>query len=742
MRTPKRRWRSAVLLACVAGMAGVSPTLFRAASRSPQPAPGGTAQVVNVREYGARGDGETDDTEAIAAALAAARKSSHARLYLPAGTYLLSGSRGVRFPVSRDGMEIFGDGIGKTVLRYADNVTLRADVKVFSLQGRNQSLHDLSFVNGANMRDGGGGAGLVVIAVESGAFDPHLFDLDIAGVFGGGNAGGAGITLYQRASQAESVTTLGQDIDAGKRTVAPASMEGIYAGRLLRIGGAAPEFVAVAEVTATTCTANFANDHRANDAVEVPSLGNQYAIVERVCVHDAGQATGFVVNSCKNIFRDCLVRNVGRRSTQHGFYIQGGYNSFHACQAEGVGGFSYHNHIAVTALDASGNRYLGCLSVNPGAQHLVADSVPSDGANPDVPRGQPMNRYTEVIGCIFRRTAGAKSPSTGVGVAIGTGGALLSNCVFEDAAGVVYLALSSNADAFNQSVVGNVFRPLNDSGSSAIGIVAGNNAVVSGNQFFDWRGKGPMVRADGSCLISDNQFSGSAGVCVALNGDNMVVRGNRATLRGGAFTTVLKADARNVEIAGNQVLLSEGATFGNWNAAANVPTGSIHDNTVTGAGLQLVDVPPGLDFANNSLSIRYKAQDDHVVPLDRASGRLLRVARSASPLAGGRTVRLGDSGQAAHLTLKENTFLGFAIADATESQKGILLAGSAPGSVVPGIQTDGAWKAGDIGIASQRVEGTIHDSGGSTPPASGSYVLFLDSGLAAGRARVMVLRTY
>ncbi|MBV9646904.1 MAG: hypothetical protein JO043_05530, partial [Candidatus Eremiobacteraeota bacterium] len=45
--------------------------------------------VLNVRYFGARGDGHTDDTAAIAAALEAARKSGGGTVYVPAGVYLI-----------------------------------------------------------------------------------------------------------------------------------------------------------------------------------------------------------------------------------------------------------------------------------------------------------------------------------------------------------------------------------------------------------------------------------------------------------------------------------------------------------------------------------------------------------------------------------------------------------------------------------------------------------------------------
>jgi hypothetical protein len=510
---------------------------------------------------------------------------------------------------------------------------------------------------------------------------------------------------------------------------------------MLHVGGAAPEAVRVEEATADALTAAFANAHRARDPVTAWSWGSQYAVIEKVRVHDAPKATGFVINSCRNTLRDCVVRNVGSTPRQHGFYVQGGENTFASCQAEGVGGFSYHNHVAVPALDASGNRYLGCLSVNPGAQHLVADAVASDGTNPDVPEGRFVNRYTEVIGCTFRRTAGASDLSTGVGVSLGAGGGLVSGCVFEDAAQGVYLALSPGRGVTNQTAVGNVFRQLNFPGQRAVGVVAGNHAVVTGNQFIDWEG-GTMVRADGACLVSANQFSGSGGTCVSLNGSDATVCNNRAVLTGGDFTGLLAAGMSNVQVHGNQVILSGGASFGSWSPRAFLPRGTVYGNAVTGGGLRLEDVPEGLDVRDNSFPIYYRGDKTNALPLEPASGRLLRLRSSGEVLRGGLAVKLDPSGAARPLGTADRNFLGFVTGDVPTGQEGVFVAGSTPGSVVPRVPTDGAWKAGNVGTPSRTEAGKIHDSGSPQPPDSGSYVLFLDSGTDRGGARVIVLKTY
>jgi parallel beta-helix repeat protein len=78
--------------------------------------------TLNVKTgYGAAGDGVTDDTAAVASALAALNASTGGEeLYFPAGTYLLSGtgtpSDGI-LNVNVNNATIRGDGIGRSILK-------------------------------------------------------------------------------------------------------------------------------------------------------------------------------------------------------------------------------------------------------------------------------------------------------------------------------------------------------------------------------------------------------------------------------------------------------------------------------------------------------------------------------------------------------------------------------------------------------------------------------------------------
>src|SRR5688572_21483988 len=67
--------------------------------------------MYNVRGFGARGDGVTDDTAACQAAIAACAAAGGGVVYFPAGRYKLTTTL-----TSTSSVTLVGDGIGKTTL--------------------------------------------------------------------------------------------------------------------------------------------------------------------------------------------------------------------------------------------------------------------------------------------------------------------------------------------------------------------------------------------------------------------------------------------------------------------------------------------------------------------------------------------------------------------------------------------------------------------------------------------------
>ncbi len=87
------------------------------------------AGVINVRDFGAKGDGVTDDTAAINAAIAASGDDTRAIfwqdkiVYFPSGTYLVSSPIHKLYKEGRyaSGMVLMGQSRYKTIIKLADN---------------------------------------------------------------------------------------------------------------------------------------------------------------------------------------------------------------------------------------------------------------------------------------------------------------------------------------------------------------------------------------------------------------------------------------------------------------------------------------------------------------------------------------------------------------------------------------------------------------------------------------------
>ncbi len=78
----------------------------------------GKGNPFNVRDFGAQGDGKTDDLAAFNAALGQVNAAGGGSLYIPSGIYMLSGSVNLIGKTT-----VYGNGMGATVLMLADGVT-------------------------------------------------------------------------------------------------------------------------------------------------------------------------------------------------------------------------------------------------------------------------------------------------------------------------------------------------------------------------------------------------------------------------------------------------------------------------------------------------------------------------------------------------------------------------------------------------------------------------------------------
>ncbi|RYF28873.1 MAG: hypothetical protein EOO17_03725 [Chloroflexi bacterium] len=102
--------------------------------------------MVNAKDYGATGDGSTDDTTAMANAYSAARAAGKP-LYIPAGFYKMTS-----FPALQDDSVIIGDGGRLTQLLYEGTGYLATFVNKQNIEFKNIGFWAL----GANSKLVGG----------------------------------------------------------------------------------------------------------------------------------------------------------------------------------------------------------------------------------------------------------------------------------------------------------------------------------------------------------------------------------------------------------------------------------------------------------------------------------------------------------------------------------------------------------------------------------------------------------
>lgn len=115
---------------------------------------------LNIVSYGAKGDGQTDDTEAIVKAFEDAKTNNSHHVYFPAGQYIVNAT------ILLNGLTASGDDRNSSVI-----INDRTE-PVFSLQS-NSSVHDLGFRTNST-------ASNKMIAIEKSGSDVAYQDIDIS----------------------------------------------------------------------------------------------------------------------------------------------------------------------------------------------------------------------------------------------------------------------------------------------------------------------------------------------------------------------------------------------------------------------------------------------------------------------------------------------------------------------------------------------------------------------------------
>lgn len=121
--------RAAIAVPAAGAVGALANPAQALAASKPRP----SSSQLNVKNYGAKGDGVSDDTAAIAQALAAVRATANAVVYFPAGTYLVSKALALIGPVAVSGASAATTRLRLTAdwgLFYASNT---AQVKLSNL---------------------------------------------------------------------------------------------------------------------------------------------------------------------------------------------------------------------------------------------------------------------------------------------------------------------------------------------------------------------------------------------------------------------------------------------------------------------------------------------------------------------------------------------------------------------------------------------------------------------------------
>ena len=105
-----------------------------------------TQTIFNVKNYGALGNGTTDDTDAIYRALAAAKNSYGSTVYFPQGTYMIS-----RMLNPTNNTQWKGDGQDKTFIKCNSSFTSQSDAMVYGIVNTFE-VSDLTFDTNNNYR--------------------------------------------------------------------------------------------------------------------------------------------------------------------------------------------------------------------------------------------------------------------------------------------------------------------------------------------------------------------------------------------------------------------------------------------------------------------------------------------------------------------------------------------------------------------------------------------------------------
>lgn len=325
-----------------------------------------------------------------------------------------------------------------------------------------------------------------------------------------------GIRLYGARARVAGLSVRGAQVASGNQYGVSATF-GADSWRM--------EDITVSAITGTAQAGGAAFDFYQPSAT---NGGRHDGTAARLTARDIPTGCGFVVNSQGNSLADCRAVACGATASQHGWYVQGGGNTFAACHAERASGYNWHGYAAVPERAASYNVYRGCTSVDPTFGHFIATSINAGASNPDVPAGVPLNRGVVLEGCTFRRTRAGPNCGQGVNLSVP---AAVSDCTFEDTLGGAGAWLGGVAGG---RVVGCQLRmTATPPNSNIYGIVVSGGALVQSSQWINWL-VGTAIRADGLAGIYGNSMDLWGGIGLHVNGPDVQHGGNLMQIHGTA----------------------------------------------------------------------------------------------------------------------------------------------------------------------------------------------------------------
>lgn len=716
---------------------------------------GGSLNVTNVTDapYSADNTGTVSARTAIVTAYAAAVAAGTKKIYMPAGTYLLTAAdwaaTGHQLYIIDPDVEWFGDGIGKTIIKIAENTTYQAnDAVVLIVDAPRAHIHDFT-IQGPNAYT----ANDYPVGISLRALDPYVHDVEIVNFSGpsaSGNSGAIGVHLNVLATANEIATTLGTTIVAGTRTVTPASMVGIYVGRKLLISGTS-EYVNVTAVTATTFTAVFVNNHVSTDAVTAIGEGRQNAKTERLFIHDCPYATAFLVDSQGNFFYRNKILRVGGAVYQHGFYIHKGGGIYLSNWIEGVGGYSFHQYGGSQSDEQTANRFEDNDSINPGTAHFVVVNNTNDGTLVSIPTSALTNRVVIFKANRFVSTAGngVKGGTTGDSGDAGVPTLFIGNYLENSIAifGDYSIVTNNELRGLNMPQAGWGLR-VRDYGILADNVAIGVNTTSAGSN------EAPFIAGNYSNVHHNTIIGGNYLHAIYASGIQNSINFNQ--VRGYAAGTITSGKAFGVGSATGDVEISHNSVDGNAQmqvvmdieaGGANPGIVRFNNNKVTNLALSssraILGQPTthsGLDFWDNDIP--------QLGSLTRRSGRLwaagANVSTDVNPY---ELVGLDTNNRLTNILTSDTRFFGVFVGPNSFIPNGtndnaLCFAVYEVGAEVT-VKCDTAWTRGNVGIISSGTARRISDTGAVTVPAApASYVIFLDSGGSAGNAKVRLMRTY